>query len=115
VQAAEAELKVAETRPASIKLPPVTTPIPSGKTVTFVHCGVAVCDAIAVAIKNAADPGRPPRLAAPGSTRPRRVVPAGTRPLRARLRTWLKSDMIRIQFNNNQFPDAGGTATSATG
>ncbi len=54
VQAAEAELKVAETRPASINLPPVTAPIPSGKTVSFVHCGVAVCDTIAVAIKNAA-------------------------------------------------------------
>ena len=54
MQAAEAELKVAETRPASINLPPVTTPIPSGKTVTFVHCGVAVCGAIAAAIKNAA-------------------------------------------------------------
>jgi ABC-type sugar transport system substrate-binding protein len=54
VQAAEAELKVAETRPASINLPPVTAPIPSGKTVSFVHCGVAVCDTIAAAIKNAA-------------------------------------------------------------
>ena len=55
VQAAEAELKVAETRPASINLPPVTAPIPSGKTVSFVHCGVAVCDTIAAAIKNAAE------------------------------------------------------------
>jgi ABC-type sugar transport system substrate-binding protein len=54
VQAAEAELKVAEARSASINLPPVTAPIPSGKTVTFVHCGVAVCDTIAAAIKNAA-------------------------------------------------------------
>ena len=54
VQAAEAELKVAEARPASINLPPVTASIPSGKTVTFVHCGVAVCDTIAAAIKNAA-------------------------------------------------------------
>jgi hypothetical protein len=54
VQAAEAELKVAEARPASMNLPPVTAPIPSGKTVTFVHCGVAVCDTIAAAIKNAA-------------------------------------------------------------
>ena len=54
VQAAKAELKVAEARPASINLPPVTASIPSGKTVTFVHCGVAVCDTIAAAIKNAA-------------------------------------------------------------
>jgi len=54
VQAAEAELKVAEARPASINLPPVTASIPSGKTVSFVHCGVAVCDTIAAAIKNAA-------------------------------------------------------------
>jgi ribose transport system substrate-binding protein len=54
VQAAEAELKVAEARPASIGLPAFTKAIPSGKTVTFVHCGVAVCDTIAAAIKNAA-------------------------------------------------------------
>jgi hypothetical protein len=54
VQAAEAELKVAETGPASINLPPVTTPIAAGNTVTFVHCGVAVCDAIAAAVKSAA-------------------------------------------------------------
>ena len=45
---------MAETRPASITRPPVTAPIPSGKTVSFVHCGVAVCDTIAAAIKNAA-------------------------------------------------------------
>ena len=54
VQAAEAELKVAEARPASIGLPAFTQPIPAGKTVSFVHCGVAVCDTIAAAIKNAA-------------------------------------------------------------
>jgi ribose transport system substrate-binding protein len=54
VQAAEAELKVAEARPASVSLPTVRAPIPSGKTVSFVHCGVAVCDTIAAAIKNAA-------------------------------------------------------------
>jgi len=53
VQAAEAELKVAEARPASVSLPTVQAPIPSGKTVSFVHCGVAVCDTIAAAIKNA--------------------------------------------------------------
>ena len=53
-QAAEAELKVAEDRPASVNLPTVSTAIPSGKTVSFVHCGVAVCDTIAAAIKNAA-------------------------------------------------------------
>jgi len=55
VAAAEAELKVAEARPTSIGLPPLSQAIPSGKTVTFVHCGVAVCDTIAAAIKNAAD------------------------------------------------------------
>ena len=54
MQAAETELKVAKTRAASINLPQVTMFIPSGKTVTFVYCGVAVCDAIAAAIKNAA-------------------------------------------------------------
>jgi ribose transport system substrate-binding protein len=54
VQAAVAELKVAETRPASIGLPAFSKPIPAGKTVSFVHCGVAVCDTIAAAIKNAA-------------------------------------------------------------
>jgi ABC-type sugar transport system substrate-binding protein len=54
VAAAEAELKVAEARPTSIGLPPFSQAIPSGKTVTFVHCGVAVCDTIAAAIKNAA-------------------------------------------------------------
>ena len=53
VQAAEAELKVAEARPASVSLPTVQAPIPSGKTVSFVHSGVAVCDTIAAAIKNA--------------------------------------------------------------
>lgn len=54
VQAAVAELKVAETRPASIGLPAFSKPVPAGKTVSFVHCGVAVCDTIAAAIKNAA-------------------------------------------------------------
>ena len=54
VRAAEADLKVAETRPASIGLPAFSTAIPAGKTVSFVHCGVAVCDTIAAAIKNAA-------------------------------------------------------------
>ena len=54
VQAAVAELKVAETRPASIGLPAFSKPIPAGKTVSFVHCGVAVCDTVAAAIKNAA-------------------------------------------------------------
>jgi ribose transport system substrate-binding protein len=54
VKAAEAELKVAEARPTSINLPPITRPIPSGETISFVHCGVAVCDTIAAAIKNAA-------------------------------------------------------------
>ena len=55
VAAAAAELKAAEARPTSIGLPPFSQAIPSGKTVTFVHCGVAVCDTIAAAIKNAAD------------------------------------------------------------
>jgi ribose transport system substrate-binding protein len=54
VAAAEAELKVAEARPASIGLPAFSKAVPSGKTVSFVHCGVAVCDTIAAAIKNAA-------------------------------------------------------------
>ncbi len=37
VQAAEAELKVAEARPASIGLPAFSKAIPPGKTVSFVH------------------------------------------------------------------------------
>jgi ribose transport system substrate-binding protein len=39
---------------AAIGLPAFAKAIPAGKTVSFVHCGVAVCDTIAAAIKNAA-------------------------------------------------------------
>ena len=54
VGAAAAELKAAEARPTSTGLPPVTKPIPTGKTVSFVHCGVAVCDTIVTALKSEA-------------------------------------------------------------
>jgi ribose transport system substrate-binding protein len=53
-KAAAAVLRAAEARPASLGLPPVTKPIPAGKTVSFVHCGVAVCDLIAASLRNAA-------------------------------------------------------------
>ena len=39
--------------PTSMDLPTTTKPIPTGKTVTFVHCGVEVCSTIAAAIKYA--------------------------------------------------------------
>jgi ribose transport system substrate-binding protein len=54
LQQAQVALQVAEKRPTTIGLPPVTTAIPAGKTVSFVHCGVAVCDTIVSALKNAA-------------------------------------------------------------
>lgn len=54
VAEAQAFLSAHDTQPTSLNLPPVTKPIPSGKTVTFVHCGVDVCTTIADAIKNAA-------------------------------------------------------------
>ena len=41
--------------PKSLGLPQTSKPIPTGKTVTYVHCGVDVCSTIAKAIKNAAD------------------------------------------------------------
>jgi ribose transport system substrate-binding protein len=40
--------------PSTLGLQPTAKPIPAGKTVTYVHCGVDVCSTIASAIKNAA-------------------------------------------------------------
>jgi ribose transport system substrate-binding protein len=40
--------------PTDLGLPAFTKPIPTGKTVTYVHCGVEVCTTIANAIKSAA-------------------------------------------------------------
>jgi len=51
---AEAAMKAAATLPTELGLPPSEKPIPTGKTVTYVHCGVEVCGTIAAALKNAA-------------------------------------------------------------
>jgi ABC-type sugar transport system substrate-binding protein len=53
VKAAAAFLKAAEQHPTSMNLPRTSKAIPSGETVSFVNCGVAVCDTIAQALKNA--------------------------------------------------------------
>jgi ribose transport system substrate-binding protein len=55
LKAAEAAEKQSATLPTSLNLPQVSKAIPSGKTVTYVHCGVEVCSTIGKAIKNAAD------------------------------------------------------------
>jgi ABC-type sugar transport system substrate-binding protein len=55
LKAAQAYEQQAATLPKSIDLPPVSKAIPTGKTVTYVHCGVEVCSTISAAIKNAAD------------------------------------------------------------
>jgi ABC-type sugar transport system substrate-binding protein len=52
---AQAAAQKYATLPTSLNLPPVSKSIPSGKTVTYVHCGVEVCSTIVKAIKNAAD------------------------------------------------------------
>ncbi len=53
LQEAQAALKEATTLPTKLGLPKHEKPIPTGKTVAFVHCGVAVCSTIADSIKNA--------------------------------------------------------------
>ena len=52
---AQAFMKAAMTPPNTLRLEPTGKPIPTGKTVTYVHCGVDVCTTIGKAIKNAAD------------------------------------------------------------
>ena len=52
---ARAFMQQAMQAPKSLGLPQTSKPIPTGKTVTYVHCGVDVCSTIAKAIKNAAD------------------------------------------------------------
>ena len=54
VKGAQAAAVKAATLPTSLNLPPVTKPIPTGKTVTYVHCGVEVCSTIVKAIENGA-------------------------------------------------------------
>lgn len=54
VKAARAAAIKAATLPTSLNLPPTTKPIPTGETVTYVHCGVEVCSTVAKAIQNAA-------------------------------------------------------------
>jgi ribose transport system substrate-binding protein len=51
---AKAFMQEAMQVPNTLGLPATTKPIPSGKTVTYVHCGVDVCTTIANAIKSAA-------------------------------------------------------------
>jgi len=51
---AQAAEKAAATLPTKMGLPASEKPIPTGKTVTFVHCGVEVCSTIGKAIENAA-------------------------------------------------------------
>jgi ribose transport system substrate-binding protein len=55
VAEARAFMEESMTPPSELGLPPTEKPIPSGKTVTYVHCGVDVCSTIAKAIKNSAD------------------------------------------------------------
>jgi len=55
VAEARAFTKEAMTPPSELGLPPTEKPIPSGKTVTYVHCGVDVCSTIVKAIRNSAD------------------------------------------------------------
>jgi ribose transport system substrate-binding protein len=56
LKASQAFAKEAATFPTDLGLPKSEKPIPSGKTVTYVHCGVEVCTTIANAIKYAAKP-----------------------------------------------------------
>jgi ribose transport system substrate-binding protein len=51
---AEAFAKQSLNPPKTLGLPATGKPIPAGKTVTYVHCGVDVCSTIAKAITNAA-------------------------------------------------------------
>jgi ribose transport system substrate-binding protein len=51
---AKAFMQQALKPPSTLGLPATGKPIPGGKTVTYVHCGVDVCSTIAKAIKNAA-------------------------------------------------------------
>jgi ribose transport system substrate-binding protein len=53
VATAQAFAKQSMQLPTSMDLPTTTKPIPTGKTVTFVHCGVEVCSTIVDAIKSA--------------------------------------------------------------
>lgn len=52
---AEAFMKASMSPPKTLGLETTGKPIPTGKTVTYVHCGVDVCTTIGKAIKNAAD------------------------------------------------------------
>jgi ribose transport system substrate-binding protein len=54
VAAAQAFAHQSMSVPSTLGLQPTAKPIPAGKTVTYVHCGVDVCTTIANAIKNAA-------------------------------------------------------------
>jgi ribose transport system substrate-binding protein len=56
LEAAQAFAEEAEQFPTDLGLPKSEKPIPTGKTVTYVHCGVEVCTTIADAIKYAAKP-----------------------------------------------------------
>jgi ribose transport system substrate-binding protein len=52
---AQAFMKASMNPPKTLGLETTAKPIPTGKTVTYVHCGVDVCTTIGKAIKNAAD------------------------------------------------------------
>jgi ribose transport system substrate-binding protein len=52
---AQAFMKESMNPPSKLGLQTTGKPIPTGKTVTYVHCGVDVCTTIGKAIKNAAD------------------------------------------------------------
>jgi ribose transport system substrate-binding protein len=52
---AQAFMKASMSPPKTLGLQTTGKPIPTGKTVTYVHCGVDVCTTIGKAIKNAAD------------------------------------------------------------
>jgi ribose transport system substrate-binding protein len=54
VKEAQAFAEQSKQLPKSMNLPTSEKPIPTGKTVTFVHCGVEVCSTIVDALKSAA-------------------------------------------------------------
>ena len=55
LQEAKQAMADAMKAPAELGLPKWTKPFPTGKTITYVHCGVEVCNTIVDAIKYAAD------------------------------------------------------------
>jgi ribose transport system substrate-binding protein len=55
LQMAQAAVAKYLKKPTSMGLPPITKPIPTGKKVVYVHCGVAACTVLADGAKKAAE------------------------------------------------------------